>query len=148
MTRDLDAEIRTFLLEHGSSTVEEIALGVRVRRADVAAVLVQGDFSRSSRRIGTNPRSITWGASRPVLRSESGTDRGPSQCSRVLDVLRDGRPHTVAEIHRLAGFSRLNSRVAELRERGHVITCSHIEGAGRGPEAYEYVLHVAEAEAA
>jgi hypothetical protein len=63
-----------------------------------------------------------------------------SQCSRVLAVLADGRSHTVAEIHSRAGFMRMNSRVAELRSRGYDIRCSHIEGAGRGPEAYAYTL--------
>ena len=47
-----------------------------------------------------------------------------SQCDRVLRVLRDGRPHTIAEIHARAGTMRLNSRVAELRKRyGLEIVC-------------------------
>lgn len=61
-----------------------------------------------------------------------------SQNSRILAVLADGHPHTTAEIHRIAGFSRLNSRIAELRKRGHVIECAYI--GGTGPEAFEYRL--------
>jgi hypothetical protein len=38
-----------------------------------------------------------------------------------MRVLRDGRWHTAAEIHQLAGFSRLNSRISELRKRGYEI---------------------------
>jgi hypothetical protein len=57
-----------------------------------------------------------------------------SQCSRVLDVLADGRSHDIAEIHARAGTMRLNSRVAELRERGHVIRCDVRRG------VYSYVL--------
>lgn len=63
-----------------------------------------------------------------------------TQNSRILDVLTDGGWHTCAAIHQRAGFSRLNSRVAELRTRGYMIECRHVEGAARGPEAYEYRL--------
>ena len=62
-----------------------------------------------------------------------------SQCARILAVLEDGRPHTVAEIHERAGYSRLNSRIAELRKRGHVITCTHISGE-TGTHSYVYEL--------
>ena len=61
-----------------------------------------------------------------------------SQSSRIRGVLLDGEWHTTDQIHRRAGFSRLNSRIAELRKRGDTIECRHIEGAGSGPEAYEY----------
>lgn len=44
-----------------------------------------------------------------------------SQCDRILEVLSDGRAHGMREIHARAGFCRLNSRVAELRKRGHNI---------------------------
>jgi len=44
-----------------------------------------------------------------------------SQCDRVLAVLRDGRKHTIEEIHERAGTMRLNSRVADLRRKGHVV---------------------------
>ena len=63
-----------------------------------------------------------------------------SQSQRILAVLNDNRWHTVAEIHRRAGFSRLNSRVAELRARGYGIECEHVSGHGRGSEAYRYRL--------
>lgn len=63
-----------------------------------------------------------------------------SQCSDILAVLVDGRQHSVAEIHQRAGFSRLNSRIADLRKRGHVITCDHVPGE-TGPKAYLYRLH-------
>ena len=51
-------------------------------------------------------------------------NRQPSQCDRVLDVLEDGLAHTIQEIHERAGTMRLNSRVAELRKRGHEIVCT------------------------
>lgn len=64
------------------------------------------------------------------------------QCARVLEVLADGQPHTVTEIHRLAGTMRLNSRVAELRnhlkERGETIVCTR--AGGNGPDSYVYTL--------
>lgn len=62
-----------------------------------------------------------------------------SQCARVLAVLQDGRPHTVPEIHDRAGTMRLNSRIAELRKRGHNIICEHTPGE-TGAGAYSYRL--------
>ena len=44
-----------------------------------------------------------------------------SQCSRVLEVLRDGRPHSIQEIHERAGTMRLNSRISDLRALGYFI---------------------------
>lgn len=53
-----------------------------------------------------------------------------SQCDRVLAVLKDGRPHTMVEIHQEAGFMRLNSRISDLRHRlqlhGQTITCRRV----------------------
>jgi hypothetical protein len=46
-----------------------------------------------------------------------------SQCDRVLAVLRDGDWHDINEIHRRAGTMRLNSRISDLRARGHLIDC-------------------------
>lgn len=54
--------------------------------------------------------------------------REPSQCDRILDALRHGGWMTTAAIHREAGFSRLNSRVSELRKRGYVIEHEHVPG--------------------
>ena len=61
-----------------------------------------------------------------------------SQCEKILRVLEQG-PVTAAGIHRIAGSSRLNSRISELRKRGYVITCEHVPGES-GPEAYLYEL--------
>ncbi len=62
-----------------------------------------------------------------------------SQCSRVLAALGDGRWHSVAAIHRQAGTMRLNSRVAELRKRGHVIEHRTVPGK-RGACGHQYRL--------
>src|SRR4051812_21407118 len=51
-----------------------------------------------------------------------------SQCQQILAVLSDGREHEMRDIHRMVGFCRLNSRVAELRSRGHEITCRRANG--------------------
>lgn len=61
-----------------------------------------------------------------------------SQSKKILDALSTG-PKSAAEIHQLCGPSRLNSRVAELRKRGHVIECERVPG-GSGPGAYVYTL--------
>lgn len=62
-----------------------------------------------------------------------------SQSARVLAVLKDGKPHSVPEIHQKAGTMRLNSRVADLRKKGHMIVCERVKGK-RGAEAYVYTL--------
>jgi hypothetical protein len=49
-----------------------------------------------------------------------------SQNARILELLSDGREHEMRDIHRVVGFCRLNSRVAELRNPkhgGHNIVC-------------------------
>lgn len=74
-----------------------------------------------------------------------GPDGGPrkparfSQCEKILAVLADGDAHLVSEIHERAGYSRLNSRVSELRKRGYVIECFHVPGEN-GSRGYGYRL--------
>jgi hypothetical protein len=51
-----------------------------------------------------------------------------SQCSRVLEVLRDGKPHSIGEIHERAGTMRLNSRVSDLRRMGYFIAYYRKDG--------------------
>lgn len=64
-----------------------------------------------------------------------------SQNARILEALADGEWHTTAAIHSAAGFSRLNSRVAELRDvHGYDIPCRPIEGMPPGPHAQRYRL--------
>ena len=62
-----------------------------------------------------------------------------SQSTRILAVLQDGKPHSTRTIHALAGYSRLNSRIAELRSRGYVIDCFHVPGK-TGSDGYGYTL--------
>ena len=62
-----------------------------------------------------------------------------SQCKQILQVLSDGREHEMRDIHQAVGFCRLNSRVSELRSRGHEIMCR------RAGEFYFYRLVLNEA---
>lgn len=64
--------------------------------------------------------------------------RPGSQNARLLEVLRRG-PATNAEIHAEAGHMIVNSRVAELRARGYLIECEHVDGEV-GATAYRYTL--------
>lgn len=68
-----------------------------------------------------------------------------SQTDRVLDVLRDGEWHTIQEIHAVVGPCRLNSRIADLRAKGHDIICDRQRvtprfGFGRPETVYRYRL--------
>jgi Helix-turn-helix domain len=62
-----------------------------------------------------------------------------SQSAAILRVLRDGERHSVSEIHRLAGTSRLNSRVAGLRSQGYDIRCE-LAPSPSATERYGYRL--------
>jgi biotin operon repressor len=62
-----------------------------------------------------------------------------SQTSRILAVLWDGREHSVPEIHRKAGTSRLNSRISDLRKKGYEIECRR-RPHRIGASAYAYRL--------
>lgn len=56
------------------------------------------------------------------------TARTPSQCDLILEFLSDGQRHDMRAIHAAVGFCRLNSRVSELRKRGHNIVCDPAGG--------------------
>lgn len=60
-----------------------------------------------------------------------------TQTGRILAVLSDGQWHTTAEIHRRAGYSRLNSRIADQRKRGKAIECETVPGQS-GAKGYRY----------
>lgn len=62
-----------------------------------------------------------------------------SQTSRILAVLWDCKHHSVAEIHRRAGTSRLNSRISDLRKMGCSIELSRRAGR-KGAQSYVYRL--------
>lgn len=131
---------------HPGERAVDIASAVTARLADVLHVLRDEDtFSTSLRGLWPSDRARVYRlAAVPQERSGtagSGTRKRPSQCDLIYSVLRDGLPHTAAEIHQRCGYSRLNSRIAELRSRrGLNIVCEHIPGAGTGPDAYRYTL--------
>ena len=64
-----------------------------------------------------------------------------SDCDRLLEVLRDGKPHRHHELYALSMI--VHSRVAELRKRGHVIEAwreRHLGVNGRPSWTYWYRL--------
>jgi hypothetical protein len=75
-----------------------------------------------------------------MVREEADVIRKGSQNHRVLLALADHQWHTTAAIHRAVGPCRLNSRVAELRDRhGFDIWCEQIPGR-TGAHAFRYRL--------
>lgn len=60
-----------------------------------------------------------------------------TQVSRILAVLGDGSWHSTAEIHARAGYSRLNSRISDLRKQGNQIEHRHVQGL-QGTRAHLY----------
>src|SRR5688500_16823657 len=65
--------------------------------------------------------------------------RADSQTARLLAVLADGRWHLSRELHERCGYMRTNSRIAELRARGHVIAGESVPGK-TGTDGYRYRL--------
>lgn len=137
---DLDGRVRDFVRQHPGLTLTEIARGVRARTVSVMDVLAGEAFSASPRGDYPSDRAQVYRLV-PAPGERSGKAARRSQCDLIADVLFDGLPHSTSEIHRRCGFSRLNSRVAELRRRrGMLIVCEHVDGAVSGPDAQTYTF--------
>lgn len=136
----LHERVTAYVGANPGGTIEEIARAVHHRTAAVREVLSGSDFSAALRLSHPSDRALVYDVAR-----KAGDGRGravtPSQCDLIAAVLRDGEWHTAAAIHQRCGYSRLNSRIAELRRIRHMlIDCEHIPGAGRGAEAYRYIF--------
>lgn len=131
----LEDRVAAWVSDHPGQTCRQIAAELGVRVGSVRQILESPLF--------TADRADQRGLSRWRLRTAtdaSGTVRAPSQCDLILQVLRDGNWHTTAEIHQRAGFSRLNSRITDLRHRGLTIMSGRVEGEPNGPRAHRYRL--------
>lgn len=148
MSTPLENRVTSFVVDHPGSTAREVALGVHARYETVAGILVPPLFDARARSLSPSDRALGYwlvGAEAPIQRETPGDaaiGRNASQCSRVLAVLADGLPHRMQEIHQRAGFMRLNSRISELRQRGHHIVCD------KAGHAYIYTLLPADEAAA
>lgn len=141
MTGSVADLVEGWLAAHpGEHLLTEIARGVQVADQRVREALRNdGRFSARERlRNGRDNARVYFLSNVPA--DGPGRAKRPSQCDLISAVLRDGEWHTADEIHRRCGFSRLNSRVAELRRRGMSIVCEHVKGQGSGPAAYRYRL--------
>lgn len=115
--RPLRDEVAAFIGRNGPQTTEDVAIGIRARRADVAAVLAGEGFYRCAAPEGTNPRAVFFNVSQHVPRAQRRTD-----CDYLHAILSDGREHSLDEIlarsqrERGHGFT-VHSRAAELRKK-------------------------------
>lgn len=112
----LPSEVEDFLRAHGASTSNEIALGVRARRDDVDEVLAGDVFRRVAAPEGCSPRAVYFNVSYLVPRRPA---RVVARADRMLEVLRDGRPHSREEIFERVGFMLTNNAASELRDKGY-----------------------------
>lgn len=141
MNGSLHERVLTFVAANPGLTSTQIARGVAARTQDVVDALADEAFSASERAAYPADRAQVY-----QLASEAGERLGKavrrSQCDLIAAVLVDGRWHTTAELHRRCGFSRLNSRIAELRDPrkrwGMIIDSRRIQGVRNGSDAYEY----------
>lgn len=60
-----------------------------------------------------------------------------TQYERILAVLKDGKPHTSAELYRTGCV--LHSRISVLRKRGYVIELTRADGVGANSYLYRLV---------
>lgn len=135
MTGTLHSRVSAFVAACPGCTLEEIARAVTARTADVRDVLSGDEFSASLRAAHPADRAQVYRAAR---RAQDGpgrvrTARTPSQCDRLLTIMRDGNWHCSADLHR-AVFCILHSRVAELNRQG-LRYGYRIEHRGGGPGA-------------
>lgn len=159
MTARLDDRVAAFVADHPGLTAREIARGVHARYQAVRDLLEQPIYETASRGAHGADRALVYrlvgspAGARPETLGDVAVALPGSQVDRIAAVLADGEWHTTSAIHRVVGFCRLNSRVAELRARltvyGKTIECRHVAGAAKGADAYEYRLaRIAESEAA
>jgi hypothetical protein len=138
VTRDLAPEIAAFIDQHEATAVE-IARGIQARTADVLDTLRGEAFSGPwLRGAGRRRRRVYRLADRGAERVPAADSQAarPTQNSRILDLLQDGRWHTTAEILQQVPCI-VHSRVAEINKRGKRI--EH-RGAGGGAENHSYRL--------
>lgn len=141
MIHTLLDRVTNYVAANPGETLEQIARGIRARTSSVRDVLSSEAFSATPRDAYPSDRAQTYSIA-PVTADGLGRRARRSQCDLIASVLLDGQPHTTTEIHQRCGFSRLNSRIAELRtRRGMIIECRHVEGAVAGPDAQRYIFH-------
>lgn len=116
MRETLAGEVESFLRAHGAKTATEIAIGVCARRDDVDEVLTGDAFTRVPAPEGCSPRASYFSLSYLV---PARPPRAVSRADRMLEVLRDRRPHSREEIFERVGFMLTNNAASELRERGY-----------------------------
>jgi hypothetical protein len=138
----LPTEVISFLRVHGPSTANEIAIGVRARRDDVDDVLAADTFLRVPPPSGCSPHAHYFGVS-PLVPTRPAAV--PCRADRMLNVLKDGRPHSRQEIFEAAGgFFLTNNAASELRKRGLDI----VQRRERGIVVYQLLGRSDEGEAA
>lgn len=143
MTLDLETRVRGFVRQHPGLTAQEIAKGVRARHTSVLDVLAGEEFSGQERGSYASDRAVVYRLV-PRAGERQGRAARRSQCSLIAAVLADGQWHSTASIHQRCGFSRLNSRIAELRSSrgrwGMHIDARRLPDVENGPDAYQYRL--------
>jgi hypothetical protein len=139
-------EVLDFLAEHPGSTQSEIAVGIGARASAIRTLLHVGVESQMIAMAGRGtPRHPATYTVAVRATDALGRKARRSQNERIAAVLRDGRPHTSAEIEHRCGSSRLNSRIANLRDPkkawGMNIVGRDLKHEGKvGADAYEYQL--------
>jgi hypothetical protein len=143
--RTLLERVTDFVVANPGRTLEEIARGVRSRTQYVRDVLSSEAFSASVRD-ENEYRSPQVYRLAPSGADALGRRQRKSQCDLIESFLLDGKVHTTADIHEACGYSRLNSRIAQLTGtdrkggggRGMILERGRYLDVPNGPHAYWY----------
>jgi hypothetical protein len=116
----LRVEVTEYLRAHSARTTPEIAMGIRARHVDVKEILAGDGFEQVPHPEGASPRGIYFMASLPVLPSRRGSLSPSTDLGFLLQVLSDGRWHSLTEILARSFADRghgltVHSRVSQLR---------------------------------
>lgn len=144
MTRDLAAEVETFLRANPGSTSTEIAEGIRARRQEVQKALI-ADVRFAAELVGVPYTRREWSVRHAGGDRLSGR-RERSQADRLLECLRDGYWWSTAALLQKVPCI-VHSRIAALRDQGHVIE-HMVDGVGADHHFYRLVAAEGRREAA
>lgn len=125
-----------WLAANVQGTLEQIARGVTARKQDVREALVAAGDVVAVCALTENRRSAVVYSLASGRADGLGRAGKPAlQRERALSILSDGEWHNRAEFV-AAGVTCVNSRVADLRARGHRVECKRVGG------SYAYRLSI------
>src|SRR3954468_2983581 len=138
MSALLEDRVAAWLNDHGDSTFQEVQRAIPARAKTLREILASPSFESRSRRLHGGDRALVYRlAGTSGKRRDASLGTVPTQKQRILNILRDGRWHSSAELYRTGCV--LHSRISDLRNKdGFRIERRNVGGVGA--DAHEYRL--------